>query len=59
MLQLKKGKLVYEFEYFEDSAEWEIKSPKGLYDLHTDESFLEFIKGLEKEEKVISLPEEI
>ena len=51
MLQLKKGKQVYEFEFFEDSAEWEVKSPKGLYELYTDESFLEFLRGLEVVEK--------
>jgi len=47
MLQIKKGKLVYELEYFADSIEWEVKSPKGLYELYTDESLLEFIRVLE------------
>lgn len=50
MLQIKKGKLVYELEYFADSNEWEVKSPKGLYEIYLDENLLEFLRGLEQEE---------
>ena len=50
MLQIKKGKQIYELEYFDDSNEWEVKSPKGLYEIYTDESLLEFIRSLDKED---------